>query len=760
MTETIKAALLALESPGSFATRLSAATDALQLFVTKVGAVDFPVTPATVKRLLAIASRSPYGRREQTLVDPTVRSGWEVAKSRIKIDGRRWNPVLREILDALHEQLGTPGRLSARLDKLTIYGPGEFFKAHQDTEKSADMIGTLVVLLPSRFSGGSLRVDRQGEKIEFRRTAKAAAQLEILGFYADCHHEVRPIKSGHRIALVYQLCAELDAAAAGPELDIAPDQLESLELAVASHFETPQPVRYARDGQTFIPEKLVYLLDHQYTAQSLAWTKLKHADALRAAALREVAGTLDHDIHLALVDVHETWQCAPKFTRRRWSPWGGDEDYDTDDGDYELLDLVDSDVVLRHCQDASGKRVKVEKLHIDDAELCFTTANDDLRPFESEYEGYMGNYGETLDRWYHRAAIVSWPKANAFMVKARLNPRAAVRQLLNELKKPSTRTAARGRLSRLLEVWPSCIGREPSTQPLLETLELAVVVDDESLAEALLEPMRPELLAEAAILPLLDLVVRYGMDWCQGRLDTWHRRPWWSAQSWQKAYSRGWLAKLVGEDTELGLELAHSIVAKQWDEVRAQLSSLRPARLRSPYSAQNSKDVIAAVADMLHSSMIVDAPGLRDSVIATLVSNDAPLTVLALAELADRARDAWGVEQITEHCRGQLEAELAKPVRAVGDWSITIPRTCKCSDCATLHEFLESNQVHMSWPLAKGRRAHIHGTIDSKGLPVTHTTKRTGRPHKLELTKTAQLAALETKLRRAHEKALDRLRVA
>ncbi len=37
---------------------------------------------------------------------------------------------------------------------------------------------------------------------------------------------------------------------------------------------------------------------------------------------------------------------------------------------------------------------------------CASTPTGDLKPYESEYEGYMGNWGTTLDRWYRRAAVV------------------------------------------------------------------------------------------------------------------------------------------------------------------------------------------------------------------------------------------------------------------------------------------------------------------------------------------------------------------
>jgi hypothetical protein len=49
-------------------------------------------------------------------------------------------------------------------------------------------------------------------------------------------------------------------------------------------------------------------------------------------------------------------------------------------------------------------------LTIGDAEVCATTGSADLPPYASEYEGYMGNYGNTMDRWYRRAALVVWPR--------------------------------------------------------------------------------------------------------------------------------------------------------------------------------------------------------------------------------------------------------------------------------------------------------------------------------------------------------------
>ena len=64
-----------------------------------------------------------------------------------------------------------------------------------------------------------------------------------------------------------------------------------------------------------------------------------------------------------------------------------------------------------------------------DAEVCAATENGDLTPYSTEYEGYMGNWGNTLDRWYHRAAIVVWPRSQAFANRAETSPSWALDEL-------------------------------------------------------------------------------------------------------------------------------------------------------------------------------------------------------------------------------------------------------------------------------------------------------------------------------------------
>ncbi len=45
----------------------------------------------------------------------------------------------------------------------------------------------------------------------------------------------------------------------------------------------------------------------------------------------------------------------------------------------------------------------------------------------------MGNYGNTVDRWYRRAAVVVWPKEKSFAARAEAGSAWALKTLLNRI---------------------------------------------------------------------------------------------------------------------------------------------------------------------------------------------------------------------------------------------------------------------------------------------------------------------------------------
>ncbi len=308
MASTINELLVQLKAPGTFAARLQVPADALAISVTGVGPLSFPITTRTAQKLRAIAQPSPFGLQEQTLHDPAVRNSWEIPARRVKIGARGFQPVLNAQLQTLRAALGFPEgcELKAEMDKLLIYEKGQFFKPHQDSEKHDDMVATLVVVLPSEYSGGTLTVEHQGETKSFRRLASQSTELAMLAFYADCYHAVSPVTRGVRVVLTYRLAVVNRDDKVRPQTHST--LVHALADALKTYFSNTIVKPYSK-REPAPPQRFVYLLDHEYTQHSLAWTRLKNSDNVRVTALRAVAERLDCECFLALADVHEAWMC-------------------------------------------------------------------------------------------------------------------------------------------------------------------------------------------------------------------------------------------------------------------------------------------------------------------------------------------------------------------------------------------------------------------------------------------------------------------
>ena len=357
----------AVGSPGCFTSRRTAAPDDLLMEVQGLGRVRFPVSRAQAEKLCRLARPARYGQGEKTLLDRRVRDTWEIPKSRVKIDRRRWNRTLLPMLEELRADLGLPDgcRLQAELHSVLVYGPGQFFLPHQDSEKADAMVGTLVVTLPGSFKGGTLVVEHQGEKVVHRGSRQ---QLSFVAFYADCRHEVRPVEEGYRITLTYNLILD-GGETAGAASAVEPATVDALAGCLRAHFATPLPCRGYRDesAPTQPPSRLVYLLDHEYTEHGLAWQSLKGNDGVRAAALRAAAERCGCELVLALAEIHETWSCMEPGWDEPWQgrhrSWERDEDDEwsedaaADDPDaYELLDFIEGDITLARWIDQDKTR--------------------------------------------------------------------------------------------------------------------------------------------------------------------------------------------------------------------------------------------------------------------------------------------------------------------------------------------------------------------------------------------------------------------
>src|SRR5260370_31840749 len=140
------------EAAGAFSGQLAVPARDVRLRVGGAGPVSLPVRAPQAKRMIARARPARFGRGEQTLMDLSVRDTWEITPDQVTLTGLDWDAILAEVRD----QLGLPARARLRAEPhaLLVYGKGQVFRPHQDSEKDDTMIGTLVVSLPSSHAGG------------------------------------------------------------------------------------------------------------------------------------------------------------------------------------------------------------------------------------------------------------------------------------------------------------------------------------------------------------------------------------------------------------------------------------------------------------------------------------------------------------------------------------------------------------------------------------------------------------------------------
>ncbi|HUY32790.1 MAG TPA: 2OG-Fe(II) oxygenase [Pirellulales bacterium] len=368
--------------------------------VQRLGKIRLPLKRTPAKELVAACRAAPYGKGTRTLVDKRVRNTFELDPKKFSLSDA-WNAAIAAAMRPVAEQLGLPAeRLEARLYKLLVYLKGGFFLPHRDSEKHDRMVASMIVALPNRFEGGTLVVRHGARKqtLTFDEAATGNAPC-YAAFYADCEHEVQRVTGGVRLCLAYNLVLKPKRSNSLAAKPVAPpDALaESIGSWVAS-----QPAK-----------PLVFALEHHYTARGLALDLLKGADRRLADLVVAAAERTDCLSHLAQVSRHlsqfaDDGSFERDYSRRRYAPRRA----------IEIGETYEDELSGSEWTSVGGKKQPWGDIAFDLSAIVSSLPIDDWKPTSEEFEGYTGNAGNTLDRWYHRSAIVVWRRAHHFDVVA------------------------------------------------------------------------------------------------------------------------------------------------------------------------------------------------------------------------------------------------------------------------------------------------------------------------------------------------------
>lgn len=188
--------------------------------------------------------------------------------------------------------------------KLLLYEEGSFFRPHKDSEKAPGMIGTLVISLPSKHEGGDVHLSHSNRRHAFATSNSSSFDLTALAWYSDVTHEIKPISSGYRLVITYNLLQQRGSAPSAGLFIVQQVQLQELLQKWGSTLQSKT--------------RVIYRLDHKYSQSSLSIQNMKGRDAQRIRCLKQACQETGFYIFLATMT--RTEGCEDEYYG------GGDED--------------------------------------------------------------------------------------------------------------------------------------------------------------------------------------------------------------------------------------------------------------------------------------------------------------------------------------------------------------------------------------------------------------------------------------------------
>ena len=250
----------------------------------------------------------------------------------------------------------------------------------------------------------------------------------------------------------------------------------------------------------------------------------------------------------------------------------------------------------------------------------------------------MGNYGNTLDRWYRRAAVVVWPRDRSFTNRAEASPAWALDELLARVRTDDA-GHLRAAVATLTPFWDTSVRAQNQTRFLAKALRVAVALDDPETAAVLLRPFSVESLRRGHMAPLAKLAGRYGEQWVGELLRTWFgERPIFGYADGQDRAQ--WLTSLPGLCEALhaqgnpGTVVAHRLLELAWDSIATAIQ-LSLATKQPTHRERQLGELGKPLAALLAAAAATEAVELRDKVVDFCRQQD-DVTRLRATGAADR----------------------------------------------------------------------------------------------------------------------------
>jgi len=705
-TSNLRSCLNRIDRPVSFCATAVGQPILPGLSIDGLGMVALPLDASQARALESRGTLAGYGQGRNTVIDPKVRRVLRFPADAIRFANPAWTAWLAEVTEQLADQLGLADHaVMPMLHELLLYRPGDFFLPHRDGEKVPGMVATLSLQLPSSFQGGAVVVRHQGTEIRFTGDDPAHAFVpQAMAWYADCEHEILPLTEGHRLVLIYNLVLP-----AGQTVIRAPDFTAEI-AALRDGLTSWRTEQAAADGLLVVPMR------HAYSEDGLRPTWLKGTDRAQAESLFVAAARVGLEAYLALI----TYRVM------------GEPDYsDGEDNDPETMEMgeiYDEELFASTWIDATGATVPLGRVPLKAAHFLdgYDTLTEEVS--QQEFEGYTGNAGMELTRWYHRAAMILWDPDRTGALLAAAGVSHVIEALghrLHAAASGSIVTAPANLARAALERWIR--DGHPGHADRPAPGRMAALLAEVGACDLASMYLGQVLVADADERPVagLDaLAQRFGCAVLAPAL----------AAVWNASRPAS-----LARDAELLAQVAASQDAA--GQTVAQMGAAQLVRLVVADSDTALPGGVAVLSHLAQAVVDLSAENLGRQIGKSLTSERAdPAIIQAEAILAVRSRrptlpawfHAWSAQVAT-----RLEQQTAKAPQAPTDHARAGLPSCDCPDCRLLDAFLrDSRRPRERFPLRESRRQHLQDIIRLQACDVDTTVERRGSPYALVCTRT------------------------
>ena len=251
------------------------------------------------------------------------------------------------------------------------------------------MFATIVIVLPSQFTGGAAHLSHSELSVVYDCSTNSQHDTTVLAWYTDVKHEIKPITSGYRLALSYNLIHTTTSLR--PALSANTALVEKLSHVFLA---------WKNNANNSTPQKLVYLLDHKYSEANLRASALKGADAQKVAILEVLCKREGFGLGLANAHCHLSGAAdddgGDYYGRRRNCFY---DDSESDHNNVGFAEVFDRSMTIEHFVDLDGGLISEELEYDETRETIPVDLTETVEEGDhdgQEYEGYMGNVSITI----------------------------------------------------------------------------------------------------------------------------------------------------------------------------------------------------------------------------------------------------------------------------------------------------------------------------------------------------------------------------